>query len=111
MANRKQTNRKQTNKSRHTATPDACATDGKIPLPGTPEWHVMFGVICVSRGFNVLGNPDYAWTFPQPVVERAQHLCSELVQLFHDSRLEPRLGAVMERDAEFQRFMGRINLG
>lgn len=102
--------RNPTKKPRQVVLHEERSIDSRDPLPETAEWYVMCGVINVARGFNVLGDPGKPWAFPPNVRNRAQDLCSELVRLFHDSRIEPRPGAFIERDTDFQRFMGKLNI-
>lgn len=66
---------------------------------------LMRGMCFVFGAFNLANSPDEEWTFPSEVQDRATELCKEIIWLFRDSPIRPKVGAAVEGDAQFQRFM------
>lgn len=63
------------------------------------------GICWVFGAFNLTNSPDEEWTFSPEVQERATELCKEIIWLFRDSEIRPKVGAAVEGNAEFQRFI------
>ena len=66
---------------------------------------LMPGMCGVISALNLTDSPDREWAFPSEVQDRALELCAEIIWLFRDSAIIPKVGAAIEGNAEFQRFM------
>ncbi len=55
--------------------------------------------------FNADGNPDNPWRFPTETIERARWHFGEILKLFEDGGFEVRAAAILQGNAEFERFM------
>ena len=78
---------------------------------GIAELMLRGGIMSVQAAFNVGGNPSMPWTFPVDVQARAEELCQELLVLFRNGEITPRTSGLVQRDADFQQFMGRLTQG
>lgn len=66
---------------------------------------LMPSMCLVFHAFNLTNSPDQEWTFSPEVQERATELCKEIILLFSDSAIRPKVGVSVEGNAEFQRFI------
>lgn len=64
-------------------------------------------MIYVIRTLNLCENSTIPWSLPADAKERAEDLCRELTELFHNNII-PRVERLTRRDPGFQRFLGDL---